>query len=397
MEQINTRPLGLDTDFMWGHNNTLVTMWMNQFGTIPSFYEKTINIEKPSIERFNKICESVRNELVGLEFEESDIRYEHSSYDEQAIDDGTYMSTDDEFVNENDAPILLRTHIFTVYTRSAKHPRIVDYVVIGYSGTRLTIIHDCTDYFSTGYKDRIKDAFISNEDKVTRSPSITMIQADDVGFSLIKLPIREPNDFSYEELYNDDFKPIGENIERFIEDKSSGIVILHGKHGTGKTTFIRHLIYNHNKRFVYMPVEVANRLSSPSFISFIKDNLKDTIIVLEDCENLIRDRKRSLSPDSSIINILNMSDGLLGDSLKIKFICTFNSPFDDIDTALTRKGRMVERYEFKELSKEKTAALIKKRVDSCVNYTGNGMTLSDIFNMKAENHADDNNKKRIGF
>lgn len=146
-----------------------------------------------------------------------------------------------------------------------------------------------------------------------------------------------------------------------------------------------------------MPVEVANRLSSPSFISFIKDNLKDTIIVLEDCENLIRDRKRSLSPDSSIINILNMSDGLLGDSLKIKFICTFNSPFDDIDTALTRKGRMVERYEFKELSKEKTAELIKKRVDSCVNYTGNGMTLSDIFNMKAENHADDNNKKRIGF
>lgn len=91
MEHINTRPLGVDTDFMWGHNNTLVTMWMNQFGTIPSFYEKTINIEKPSIERFNKICESVRNELVGLEFEESDISYEHSSYDEQAIDDGTYI------------------------------------------------------------------------------------------------------------------------------------------------------------------------------------------------------------------------------------------------------------------------------------------------------------------
>lgn len=398
MDSLNTRPLGVETDLMWGHHNTLVTMWMNQFGTIPSFYEKTINITKPSIERFDQICQSVRTELDSLDFEESDIYYERSSHTEQDADEEAYMGTGEDFDEEDNAPMPLRTHIFTVYTRSNKHPRIVDYVVIGYSGTRLTIIHDCSDDFTVyKYMEGVQRAFASNEDPVDNAKSITMIETYEDGFGLTKLPIREVSDFSYDELYNDDFKPIGEHIERFIDEKAPGIVILHGKQGTGKTTFIRHLIYNHNKRFVYMPIEVANQMSSPSFITFIKDNLKDAIIVLEDCENLIRDRRKSLSPDSSIINILNMSDGLLGDSLKMKFICTFNSPFEDIDVALTRKGRMVERYEFKELSKEKTAALIEKHVDVALNYTGSGMTLSDIFNMKTDNHADDINRKRIGF
>ncbi|MEO1438695.1 MAG: ATPase, partial [Bacteroidota bacterium] len=39
--------------------------------------------------------------------------------------------------------------------------------------------------------------------------------------------------------------------------------------------------------------------------------------------------------------------------------CTFNTNLSKIDSALLRKGRMIAKYEFKALSKEKTDQLLK--------------------------------------
>ena len=43
-----------------------------------------------------------------------------------------------------------------------------------------------------------------------------------------------------------------------------------------------------------------------------------------------------------------MTDGILSDDLGIKFICTFNDDMKNIDSLL-RKGRLVSKYEFKNL------------------------------------------------
>ena len=58
--------------------------------------------------------------------------------------------------------------------------------------------------------------------------------------------------------------------------------------------------------------------------------------------------------------LLNITDGLLSDWLNIQLICSFNSDISKIDSALMRKGRLIAKYEFKELEVEKANALSLK-------------------------------------
>lgn len=179
------------------------------------------------------------------------------------------------------------------------------------------------------------------------------------GFSLQKSHIKDVPNFSIARQYNDDFAHEDEKIRKFIEsDDKSGLVILHGEKGTGKTTYIRNIISSFpNKKFVFVTPDLVNLLGSPSFTSFI-NTLNNHIIILEDCENVIRDRKTT-GANSAVSTLLNMTDGLLADDLGIKFICTFNEDIKDIDSALMRKGRLVCKYEFKPLTVEKTNALLE--------------------------------------
>ena len=72
-------------------------------------------------------------------------------------------------------------------------------------------------------------------------------------------------------------------------------------------------------------------------------------------------RNGSNRMNAGLVNILNISDGLLSDELCIKFICTFNAPLKDIDEALLRKGRLAARYEFKDLTTDKVKPTNKGR------------------------------------
>ncbi|MCD7926456.1 MAG: hypothetical protein LUI85_17965 [Bacteroides sp.] len=98
--------------------------------------------------------------------------------------------------------------------------------------------------------------------------------------------------------------------------------------------------------------------------------------------------------NTGLVNILNISDGLLGDELCLKFICTFNAPLTDIDTALLRKGRLVARYEFKDLVPEKVNKLIEKEgLD--IPRQSRPMTLAEIFNYEGSDFSLD--RKKVGF
>lgn len=60
---------------------------------------------------------------------------------------------------------------------------------------------------------------------------------------------------------------------------------------------------------------------------------------------------------SAVSNLLNISDGLLADLLNVQLICTFNSSLTMVDSALTRKGRLIAKYEFGKLSMHKAQKL----------------------------------------
>lgn len=194
-----------------------------------------------------------------------------------------------------------------------------------------------------------------------------------------------------EENYNDEIPD--KQIIEFLESNDSGIAIFHGEPGTGKTTYIRNLISRINKQFIYLNKETLLKLSQNSMVNFLIDN-RDSVIVLEDCEEVI---SKNNGRNTCLTNLLNMSDGILGDSLKFKFICTFNVSTSEIDPAIMRKGRMKVKYEFKKLSKEKTKKLLEKLYSNEDFSNVSEMTLADIYNYKVDNGNKIKKNNTIGF
>lgn len=198
------------------------------------------------------------------------------------------------------------------------------------------------------------------------------------GYYLDQGRIKCPKDFDVKKLYNDDFEKENKKICEFIEEEDkSGLVLLHGEKGTGKSSYIKYLVNKYpNRKFVYVPAHLVSMFGDPSFGSFIT-TLNNNIIVLEDCENVIKDRKINSSA-AAVSLLLNLTDGILSDDLGMKFICTFNEDMKAIDDALLRKGRLVSKYEFKELCVEKSIEILKTRgIDNIM--LKKPLTLAEIF------------------
>lgn len=203
------------------------------------------------------------------------------------------------------------------------------------------------------------------------------------GYYLEKGHSKCPKNFDINKLYNDSFAIENEKINKFIdENEQSGLIILHGEKGTGKSSYIKHLINMHpEKKFVFVPAAMIRLLGDTSFGSFLT-TLNEHIIILEDCESAIRDRKTG---DAAAVSLLlNMTDGILADDLNIKFICTFNDDMKNIDQALLRKGRCVSKYEFGPLDCNKAQKLLEERgIEAQITKP---ITLADIFHYEDDDY-----------
>lgn len=208
-------------------------------------------------------------------------------------------------------------------------------------------------------------------------------------FYLEEFEIKLKNELDFD-LYNEGFDKVNDEIVRSIKEDDNGLYILHGEAGTGKTTYIRHLIKQLRKvkKFVYIPSNLVNDITNPQFISFIMDN-KNCVFVVEDCENLVVNKgdKRS----SAVADMLNMTDGILADALKIKFICTFNTQEKNIDEALLRPGRCRMRYNFGKLKEERANKAAKKLG---LKEPNKDISLAELF---AGGNQFIEEKKKIGF
>ena len=213
---------------------------------------------------------------------------------------------------------------------------------------------------------------------------------DSEGFTTKRLEVKSVTcDIS--KNYNDDLPY--DVIKQFINSDESGIVVLHGIPGSGKSFLIRNLIYDSEKQdnFLFLDSSTFSYITDSTFLDLLFDH-KNAVIVLEDCETLLADRSHG---NGLLASLLNLSDGILGDSLNLKFICTFNSDLTKIDQAILRKGRLKIKYEFKKLNSEKVQLLAKDLGKNIPENTE--LALCDIYNYGDDNGATINNKKPIGF
>ena len=247
------------------------------------------------------------------------------------------------------------------------------------------------EYFADEFKKKciplIKEAFYKPND----STKVSLITYDSRRYYLSDCKILNAV-VDIDTNYNDDFKPIYNDIVDFLNNPKSGLILLHGLPGTGKTYFIRHLINNFNKKFIIVTNAMMNSMCDPAFLAFILEH-KNSILILEDCEQLLKDRSENQFTNG-IANILNMTDGLYSDILNIKFICTFNSQETIIDPALMRKGRLVAKYNFDILSLEKTNNLLNKLGKP---ESDKPMLLSEIYNLDTVSYESKPKTKVIGY
>ncbi|MAO64839.1 MAG: hypothetical protein CL666_07540 [Balneola sp.] len=138
-----------------------------------------------------------------------------------------------------------------------------------------------------------------------------------------------------------------EMVNSINKKEDSGLYLLHGQPGTGKTSFIKTVLSKVKNKAIYITPGFADQLASPDLIGVLMDH-PGSVLVIEDAETVLM--KRAADNSNAVSNLLNLTDGFPADFLKLNIICTFNTKLDDIDPALLRGGRLKGIHEFTKLS-----------------------------------------------
>lgn len=118
----------------------------------------------------------------------------------------------------------------------------------------------------------IKGVQVFKEAKKRKRPEIYLLVNTKIGINTRRLKITNPR-FSLEDNYNDDLININNIIlKRLSKNNDKGLVILHGKPGTGKTSYIRYLISKLRKNIIFLPPNMAAAITNPELISIMIDN-----------------------------------------------------------------------------------------------------------------------------
>ena len=182
-----------------------------------------------------------------------------------------------------------------------------------------------------------------------------------------------------------------------LTERSNGLTIFEGRPGTGKTFYLRHLMgeLKESHRFYFIPTACLHILSRPDFIGFWADQRqyhakKKFVVVLEDSDGALMTRGNDNRDQVSAL--LNLSDGMLGDFLRLQIICTINCSTSDIDQALLRPGRLLCHRVFERLDYAQAACLAEslgKTLPQPRDYS-----LAEVF---AGAETDEIKPQRMGF
>lgn len=210
-------------------------------------------------------------------------------------------------------------------------------------------------------------------------PTVSIISRDQGGFFLNEVKINTNISHELDSHYGTGFSKFHDLLINKLVDTNKGLTLLHGEPGTGKSSYIRKLIYDlmekTNKKILIIPNNLISCLLDPEFNTFLLESVeteeyeefesdfleeeqeesdkisKGMIMILEDAESVLL--KRDTFGDSQgTSNILNMTSGLLNDIFGIQIIATYNTDDKNIDPAIQRSQRMVAKRIFKKLNLE---------------------------------------------
>lgn len=270
-------------------------------------------------------------------------------------------------------------------------------VLLKSSSDKNDIVFEITFYYNSKY-DSLDKQFnqkeISEHEVILKKSGINLIKSEMGHLDVEEYDLNVP-DIDLELNYGKDFAKVHDLIiKRLNKPYDKGIILFHGDPGTGKTSYLKYLTrLIENKEILFVPPSMAESMAEPSIIPFLMEH-KNSVLIIEDAERVIADREIGNGSSIAVSNLLNLTDGILGDCLNIQIIATFNMKREKIDQALLRKGRLIAEHKFGKLSVDDSNSLLKYLNKDVT--TKEPMVLADIYNIDEELYKVENNKK-IGF
>jgi hypothetical protein len=173
-----------------------------------------------------------------------------------------------------------------------------------------------------------------------------------------------------------------------LAKRHSGVTILFGPPGVGKTSYLKMMMARFIERFVfyYLPLSSFDLLSDPQFVGFWLDQNrlhegKAKLAIIEDAENLLLPRdERSRA---QVSNLLNIGDGFMGEHLKLHVVATTNVPTRRLDEAVMRPGRLMGTREFRRLTRDEALRLAQAKGLKLADGS-DSWSLAEVYNGKPE-------------
>ena len=291
---------------------------------------------------------------------------------------------------------IIKQHYAQVYYSQKKELKVIDHFYFLKQGIMLNVERkDIHILYTSAQETSVNELFEECKKfikipKIATDISLIVLQNDKLVTK--EVHIKKPKiDFSIH--YNEDFLSIHKAMVKQLNKKdTNGLYLFHGHPGTGKSTYIKYLIHQLKKEVIFISPKMAGQLDNLSMTSFLLEN-RNSVLVIEDAEELIASREEVRNSNLSML--LNLTDGLLGESLGIQIIATFNTDVKNIDKALLRKGRLSVIYEFKPLALNRTNALLNK-LGYSIEVT-QPLSVADIFNFEINNNYEPKLRKAVGF
>lgn len=144
-------------------------------------------------------------------------------------------------------------------------------------------------------------------------------------------------------------------------------------------------------------------------VEYIQKTHGSIVLVVEDAdENL---KQRDDFNNSKISAMLNFADGIIGERLDIKIICTTNLQDIQLDEAIKRPGRLLDLIDINELPEEEAIAAYRRISggehipDSVMKAIQSGATIAEIYKfvrdeknaMEFKEREEKDKKRKVGF
>lgn len=252
--------------------------------------------------------------------------------------------------------------------------------------------HTCRILYSTHEELKSTLDLISRCPEPKKKGRVYLMASIDGMLELQRFEVRLPSsDIDIRSNYGDQALAKFEKVSSLMESGRNGLILFSGHPGTGKSTFIKMLAKNTERKVIYLSSSSADHLTNPEFLSFMMRH-RNSILLLEDAEKVLR--SRSEQDNSAISNLLNVTDGILGDCLNVLVIATFNIDREKIDPALVRKGRLLVEHHFEPLDSEMANSLLESMGSD--RRVSDPTSLAEIYNPD-DNFHEEEEERKVGF